>query len=130
MKYTWFVVSLLLLLMVGAALAQQPTFNFKVPFAFVVGRQTFSPGSYTLQEKGPNMFLLLGDSATAFISVTSDGGPNPSWDGKLRFRNNDGTYVLFEVSGAGERWEVPVWRSKVTVAKNAAPVEVPASGSN
>ncbi len=127
MKYNWFGfagVSLLLMLLVGSAAAQQPILTANVPFPFVVNNRVLPAGSYTVEETSPDLLVLRDGSSTTFIHTLSEDSSKPIDAVNLTFQQYGHTYVLSQVSGNGNRWEIPISRSEKTLAKDGAPVEV------
>ncbi len=128
MKYKLFAILGVLLMFVASAVAQEPVFTFNVPFAFTVGHQVFPAGAYTVTQKNPDLLLLRGHSAAAYLQVVPDGRSYPSYTGKMEFWQHNGTYMLAQVSGNLERWDLLMSRSeKAAFANVATPVEIGAS---
>ena len=122
---------LLSVLMLGSALhAQQAERVIKanIPFDFVVGREIFPAGQYSVALVGPVMLELRNSQGRALINVLTQSVQAPAAPGtpKLRFDKEDGQNVLTQVWQEGNEVGQQVLRSKsavVAVRKGAGHVQ-------
>lgn len=111
-------VSLLLgVLMLGSALHAQRTervIKANIPFDFVVGREIFTAGQYSVALIGPVLLELRDSRGRALINVLTQSVQAPAKPGrpKLRFDNEDGQNVLTQVWQEGDETGQQVLRSK------------------
>ena len=124
MKVKWFgplVVSLLLLMLAGSAMAQRSALVFNAPFPFVIHRTTMPAGSYTVTEIRPDLLFIKGASASYILPVITDESPKPEAAADVRFTEVGNTYVLSHISDVDWGWDVSVGNSK---AVENGPVKV------
>jgi hypothetical protein len=90
-----------LLLSAGSALAQSSgqTIRAKIPFSFVVNKQTLPAGQYEITRYGGNGELLLIHSDKENILAMANGARslNPADKTKLVFKSYEGRYFLSQV---------------------------------
>ncbi len=125
MKFRWFgplVVSFLLLMLAGSAMAQEPVLVFNASFPFVIHRTTMPAGSYTVTEIKPDLLFIKGDSASYILPVIPDESPKPEAVADVTFVRSGNTYVLSHINDFDWRWDVSVGKPKA----NSGSVQVAA----
>ena len=124
-------VSLLLgVLMLGATVHAQRAarvIKANIPFEFVVGREIFPAGHYSVVVVGPALLELRDSQGRILINVLTQSVQAPAKPGgpKLRFDNEGGQNVLTQVWQEGDEIGQQVLRSKsATVAVRRGPGHV------
>jgi hypothetical protein len=113
---------LLSVLMLGSALYAQRTervIKANIPFDFVVGREIFPAGQYSVVLIGPVLLELRDSRGRTLINVLTQSVQAPAAPGqpKLRFDKEGGRNILTQVWQEGDEIGQQVLRSKsATVA--------------
>jgi hypothetical protein len=106
--------------------AQDQKAAASIPFAYHVGQQTFSPGTYTIAKNSSQSVLALRETDTSrgiFVPVTPGGtGGKNAWN--LTFSCYAGECSLSQIRMAGESYNVNV-KTSVRLGKVAAMISVP-----
>ena len=109
-------------------MAQEPA-RFVVPFAFTVGRQSFSPGTYRVKVVMPQV-LALGSTTTGsniFIPTYPDTPSKVNSAATLTFRRYGSRYFLANMADSLHGYKMPISvqeKELIATRNSAVPLDI------